>query len=124
ERHKNPPPPPPGDRGPLRFRNQVEPRTPGNSRSFRSWRVRCDRDDSRSKALRASPRFRNDSAQRRGPVDANFATSCIAPDGDGTEVKLVGLERRMAVEIVGERLLQVLLDCGRQAHFLAQHLTW
>ena len=55
-------------------------------------------------------------------VDADFAPGGIPAHDGRVEVQLVRLERRVAVEIVGERLLQILLEGGGQLQQPSQRL--
>ena len=60
-----------------------------------------------------------DRTPRGGKVDLQRVVRGIAIDDCRVEIKLVGLERRVPVEIVGKRLVQVGFDGRRQRQPLA-----
>ena len=81
-----------------------------------------DGDHRRAPAFRAPPRLIDDRLERRRPIDAQLLLGGVAPDDGGVEAHFLGLERRVPVEVVGEHLGEVLLDCRRKRDRLAQHL--
>jgi hypothetical protein len=76
----------------------------------------------RAYALGGAPRLVNVGAPRRRPVDDDLTLRHVAVDDDSVEIELVRAKRRMAVEIVSERLFEILLDGGGKHEPLAQHL--
>ncbi len=64
------------------------------------------------------------SPERGRPIDADLLSLRVTRNDDGVEIELVRPERRVPVEVVRERLPQVLLDRRRQRDLLAQHLRW
>ena len=65
----------------------------------------------------------DDRLATRDQVDADFLLLRTASDHDRVEMQLIGLERCMPVQVVGERLAQVGFDGGRQHDGLAQHVA-
>ena len=93
-----------------------------DARSRRTLRWIGDhRDDAGPEILRVTEHRVDDRAAYGDQVDDQRIARGIAVDDCGVEVDLVGPERRMAVEIEGQRLAQVVLDRGRQRQRLAQH---
>ena len=65
----------------------------------------------------------DDCSPHRRHIDLDRSKRRIAPGNHRVEIELVRFERRMPIEIVGERLPQVFLDCSRKYDCLAQHLA-
>ncbi len=65
----------------------------------------------------------SDGAAHGRQIDGDRSARGVALGDDRVEVEFLGLERRVPVEVVRERLLHVLLDGGRQHHLLAQHVA-
>ena len=84
------------------FGQQVDPRRGGGRR-----RVDRDADHAGAEAFGVPQNRVDEHAPRRGEVDAQRVVRAVAIDDDRIEVELLGLERRVPVEIVGERLMQV-----------------
>ncbi|MFO1311902.1 MAG: hypothetical protein U1F41_07525 [Burkholderiales bacterium] len=96
-------------------RQQVEPRLGGLG-----GRTRDHGGDFGAPGGQVLERGIDHGAPRRGQVDGDGAASGVAVDHDRVEVELLGLERRVAVEVVRERLVQVLFDGEGQRDPLAQ----
>ena len=65
----------------------------------------------------------DDGAARRSQIDGDRVACGVTSDDRRVEVQLLGLERRVAVEIVGERLAEIFLDRRRQHDVPAQHIA-
>jgi len=91
-------------------------------RRRRRGRTRNDSLHRRAPGFGLPPRTVDDGFQRGDPIDGDHLPRGIAIDDDRVEIELLGAKRRVAIEIVRKRLLEILLDSRGERHPLAYHL--
>ena len=83
-------------------------------------RVDDHADDARAKPFRLPDRRVHQRAPRRRKFHPQRVVRNVAIHDDRIEIEVLGLEGRMSVEVVGERLMQMILERCRERQRLAQ----